>query len=88
MKEDKPPLIEIDWNQISTVDEFYDTVLPQSEAPSWHGRNLNALNDSWVTGGINRGGPPYNFRIQKKNYRKGRNERNRNCGRRNSQRIS
>jgi|GEM_PF-1081780 RNAse (barnase) inhibitor barstar len=65
MKEEEPTLVVIDWNQISNVDEFYDSVLSQSEAPSWHGRNLNALNDSWVTGGINRNGPPYRFRIHK-----------------------
>ena len=66
MKEEEPTLMVIDWNQISNVDEFYDSVLSQSGAPSWHGRNLNALNDSWVTGGVNRKGPPYRFLIHKR----------------------
>jgi RNAse (barnase) inhibitor barstar len=57
------PEIVVDWAEISSVDQFYDQVLPQCQSPSWHGRNLNALSDSWVTGGINPGGPPYRFRF-------------------------
>lgn len=51
----------VDWSEISSEDDFYDLVLPQCGGPAWHGRNLDALNDSWVTGGIDRGGPPYAF---------------------------
>lgn len=53
--------IVLDWSQVSSEDDFYDQVLPQCGAPSWHGRNLDALADSWVTGGIDRLGPPYAF---------------------------
>ena len=51
----------IDWGKCASSEEFYDTVLPQCGSPSWHGRNLDALNDSWVTGGIDEGGPPFAF---------------------------
>lgn len=57
------PEVVIDWAQISSVDQFYNQVLPQCQSPSWHGRNLGALSDSWVTGGIDPGGPPYQFRF-------------------------
>lgn len=55
------PIIILDWSQVSSKDDFYNQVLPQCGAPSWHGRNLDALNDSWVTGEINQLGPPYAF---------------------------
>ena len=51
----------IDWSVIRDREGFYATVLPQTEAPSWHGHNLDAINDSWVTGGICTSGPPYSF---------------------------
>jgi hypothetical protein len=51
----------VDWAACNSVDAFYDLVLPQCGSPSWHGRNLNALNDSWVTGGIDTHGPPFSF---------------------------
>jgi len=51
----------IDWSVIRNVEDFYAKVLPQTEAPSWHGHNLNAINDSWVTGDICPSGPPFNF---------------------------
>jgi len=54
----------VDWSQIASASAFYDLVLPQCGSPSWHGRNLNALNDSWVTGDIDSGGPPFDFVIQ------------------------
>ena len=49
----------IDWEKIKSKDDFYNCFLPQVKAPSWHGRNLDALNDSLVTGGINEIEPPY-----------------------------
>lgn len=51
----------IDWSAIKSEDDFYDTILPQCGSPAWHGRNLNALADSWVTGSIDQGGPPFAF---------------------------
>lgn len=53
--------IHVDWSQIAGEDDFYDAVLAQCGSPSWHGRNLDALRDSWITGGIDRNGPPYVF---------------------------
>ena len=49
----------INWQKINSSDEFFDTFLPQVEAPKWHGRNLNALNDSLVIGDVNAIEPPY-----------------------------
>lgn len=49
----------LDWKTISSPEEFYSLFLPQVDAPEWHGRNLNALNDSMVTGDINGLNPPY-----------------------------
>ena len=43
--------------------DFYDALLPQIGAPDWHGRNLNAVDDSLVYGGINSKEPPFRFRI-------------------------
>lgn len=57
------PEVVVDWEKISSVDIFYDTVLAQCSSPAWHGRNLNALSDAWVTGGINPMGPPYTFQF-------------------------
>lgn len=57
---DATPII-VDWSKITSEEAFYDTILPQCGSPSWHGRNLDALADSWITGGIDRGGPPYAF---------------------------
>ncbi|MCP4340527.1 MAG: hypothetical protein GY799_16975 [Desulfobulbaceae bacterium] len=51
--------IVVDWNQVQSEEKFYDNFLHQIEAPEWHGRNLNALRDSIVTGDINRIEPPY-----------------------------
>jgi RNAse (barnase) inhibitor barstar len=51
----------IDWHSINTEKEFWDFICCEGKEPSWHGRNLAALNDSWVTGDINQTGPPYEF---------------------------
>ncbi|MDR3416172.1 MAG: barstar family protein [Nevskia sp.] len=53
--------IRIDWAQISSEDGMWDALCRESKEPMWHGRNLDALNDSWVAGGINEMGPPYQF---------------------------
>lgn len=49
----------VDWKQIESEDDFYDTFLAQVKAPEWHGRNLDALRDSVVTGDINAIESPY-----------------------------
>lgn len=59
----EPTIVVIDWSRTRSIDEFYDAILPQCGSPSWHGRNLNALSDSWVTGGIDHHGPPFAFRF-------------------------
>ena len=51
--------IVVDWNQINSEEQFYNLLLPVLEAPSWHGRNLDALADSLVTGSINSVEPPF-----------------------------
>lgn len=52
--------LEIDWEKIRDENDFYDLFLSQVSAPDWHGRNLDALNDSVVSGGIVNSGPPFN----------------------------
>ena len=42
-----------------TKDDFYADLLPVLGAPSWHGRNLDALNDSLAGGDINAVNPPF-----------------------------
>ena len=44
-------------------DDFYDALLGAIEAPKEHGRNLNALINSMIWGGINAVKPPYTIRI-------------------------
>ncbi len=44
---------------MQSEEEFYENFLPQVKAPDWHGRNLNALRDSIITGDINLVEPPY-----------------------------
>jgi RNAse (barnase) inhibitor barstar len=60
----KMKTITIDWTAISDEADFYASVLPQTGAPSWHGHNLDAIQDSWVTGDICAGGPPFNFAVR------------------------
>lgn len=54
-------LVGRDWQ---TEAEFIEAVLASVNAPSWHGRNYNALRDSFVTGSINGIEPPYDFIIR------------------------
>lgn len=54
-------VVRVDWGDLTGEEDFYDVVLPQCGSPHWHGRNLDALADSWVTGGIDTKGPPYAF---------------------------
>lgn len=44
-----------------TYDDFYDALFLALGAPSWHGRNFNALWDSIGAGSINAVEPPYCF---------------------------
>ena len=45
--------IRLDASSWKTQDDFYDTILPALRAPAWHGRNLDALNDSISSDQIN-----------------------------------
>ncbi|KKC99070.1 barstar family protein [Photobacterium halotolerans] len=49
----------VDWKKVEREEDFYNIFLIQVKAPEWHGRNLDALADSVVTGGINSIEPPY-----------------------------
>ncbi len=40
---------------------MWDQLVKRSGHPAWHGRNLDALRDGWVTGGLDEYGPPYEF---------------------------
>ena len=51
--------VTIDWGKVNSEDDFYSMFLHQVSAPSWHGRNLDALADSIITGDINEIEPPY-----------------------------
>jgi len=56
--------IVLDGRDWKTEADFIDAVLAGVDAPSWHGRNYNALRDSFVTGSINGLEPPYDFVIR------------------------
>lgn len=56
--------IVLDGQDWLTEADFIEAVLAAVNAPSWHGRNYNALHDSFVTGSINGIDPPYDFVIQ------------------------
>lgn len=45
-------------------DDFYDAFFKAVDAPQWHGRNLNALEDSIFEGDINGINLPYVIRVQ------------------------
>ena len=49
----------VNWKVIDTEEMFYEQFLSQVNAPEWHGRNLDALADSIITGDINGIEPPY-----------------------------
>jgi hypothetical protein len=55
--------IKLDARQWRKIDDFYDALLEAIEAPAWHGRNINALADSMVCGGINALEPPFSISI-------------------------
>jgi RNAse (barnase) inhibitor barstar len=46
-----------------TGDDFYDALLDALGAPVWHGHNLDAINDSFTNGNINRVNPPFAISI-------------------------
>ncbi len=56
--------IELDATNWTTALDLYDALLAALGAPEWHGRNLNALTDSMIWGGINEVEPPYTIQIR------------------------
>jgi len=55
--------IVLDGTKWKTKDDFYDAFFEAVGAPSWHGRNFNALKDSIITGHINEIELPYTIHI-------------------------
>jgi RNAse (barnase) inhibitor barstar len=51
-------LISLDASAWRTPDDFYSALFPALGAPAWHGRSLDALDDS-LYGGINDLEPPF-----------------------------
>ena len=49
----------VDTSTWKEVADFYDGLLRALDAPEWHGRNLDALDDSIAYGGVNGVEPPY-----------------------------
>jgi RNAse (barnase) inhibitor barstar len=58
----------LDGSSWQTKDDVYDAFFDAVGAPEWHGRNLDALNDSIATASINQVEVPYKLVI--KNYNK------------------
>ena len=56
--------IVLDGQDWQTEAHVFEAVLASVDAPAWHGRNYNALRDSFVTGSINGIEPPYDFTIK------------------------
>lgn len=56
--------ITLDGSNWQTEADFIEGVLSGVQAPSWHGRNYNALRDSLVVGDINGIELPYDFIIR------------------------
>ena len=55
--------IHLDGRNWHTKDDFYDAFFAAVHAPSWHGRNFNALRDSIGVGQINGIEAPYSIVI-------------------------
>jgi RNAse (barnase) inhibitor barstar len=51
--------VDLDASAWTSALDFYEALLTTLGAPRWHGRNINALVDSMVFGGINEIMPPY-----------------------------
>jgi RNAse (barnase) inhibitor barstar len=58
------PELHLDAANWTNEDDVYDSLFAVLEAPAWHGRNFNALNDSIVTGDVNSVEVPYRLIIR------------------------
>lgn len=56
--------IVLDGRDWQTEADFIEAVIAGVDGPAWHGRNYNALRDSFVEGAINGIEPPYDFIIK------------------------
>ncbi|MEA3060187.1 MAG: hypothetical protein QOE50_1599 [Sphingomonadales bacterium] len=56
-------VIKLDASEWRSPEDFYSALLPQLGAPSWHGRNLDALAES-LYGGINKVEPPFRVEVE------------------------
>jgi RNAse (barnase) inhibitor barstar len=56
-------VIRLDASGWRSPDDFYSALLPELGAPAWHGRNLNALDDS-LYGGVNKVEPPFKVEVE------------------------
>ena len=54
----------LDASNWTTPNDFYDSFFAAVGAPDWHGRNLDALDDSIATGSINQINVPYRVVIE------------------------
>ena len=57
------PLLNLNAASWKDGDDVYDAFFDAVRAPDWHGRNLDALNDSISTGGINKIEVPYRLNV-------------------------
>ena len=55
--------IELNASEWQEPNDFYEALLPQLGAPDWHGRNLDALEDSIFIGDINAIEPPFRISV-------------------------
>jgi RNAse (barnase) inhibitor barstar len=56
-------VITLDASAWRSPDDFYSAILPQLGAPDWHGRSLDALNDSLGGGDVNSLEPPFKVEV-------------------------
>jgi len=54
----------LDSSTWESPDDFFSALLPELGAPTWHGHNLDALDDS-LFGGINEVEPPFSVTIRR-----------------------
>lgn len=53
----------LDCRSMTDVESFYDGLFQILGSPPWHGKNINALADSIIYGGINDLEPPFIIKI-------------------------
>lgn len=61
-------LVTLDARHWKTADDFFTALLRQLGAPAWHGKNLNALRDTMIFGGVNQIDPPMRVEVTGLSY--------------------